>query len=215
VSDVVATVWGLMTFAGFVVSLQIGKADEFAQNFDQEITDASWLRARRWALFVRSAPILVTVVVVAIVTSYWLTQHGGADALTKLPFWLLTLPILVQLLFALVVLGLVHPIPPIRYLAPSPLGPGLDRSSPDGPNKRILVRFRNLTSEPLLVCWVDFQGNLDEAEREWPIAVQSDRLIDTYETHRWMVRTVDGRDVALFAAAFGIADIVEAMLPGQ
>jgi hypothetical protein len=204
-----------MTFAGFVVSLQIGKAEEFAQNLEQEVTDASWQRARTWALFVRSAPILVTVVVVAVVAGYWLNQHWGVGALTRLPFWLLALAVLMQLLFALVVLGLVHPIAPIRHLAAIPLTPGPDRRSPEGLNKRIRVRFRNLTSQPLLVCWVDFNGNLDEAEREWSVGGQSDRLIDTYETHRWLVRTVDGREVALFAAAFGIADIAQAMLPGR
>ena len=214
-SDVVATVWGLITFAGFVVSLQIGKAEEFARDYGQEITESSWRRAREWAIFVRSAPVLVALVVGAVVASYWLDQHWKVGALTRLPFWLLAVAILMQLLFAIVVLALVRPVPPIKYLAPTPLTPGLDRSSPGGRRKRINVRFRNLTSEPLLVCWVDFRGLLDEAEREWSIAVQSEHLIDTYESRRWLVRTVDGRDVALFAASFGVADITEVMLPRQ
>jgi hypothetical protein len=207
-ADVIATLWGLITFAGFVVSLQIGKADDLGKEFEKAVSVKSWERAHRWAQFVRNAPVAVAAVAILTVAGYWVS----AKTVGQFEVALLALPVLTQAGFVVIVRSPAGPVPRLRSLRPLPLEQGADRASKGGSSTRLMVRFRNLTRQPLTVCWVDFQGNLDEAERESRLGARDEIVIDTYRSHRWLVRTLDKREVALFDADRGIADVTEQML---
>jgi uncharacterized membrane protein YedE/YeeE len=205
--SVLASLWGIITFAGFVDSLLISKADDYVSKFKESVGEDERLLGRRWTRAVRGIPmaVLAAVVVLAVVAPM------AVDAST-MDLCLLGLGVLAQVGFTSAVRYLVPTVPgSIPDITPARGMEWQQLRSQHG-TQQTAVRFINATGVILELHWIDWNGQLQqygtiEPGREW---VQI-----TYLGHPFLLRTAEGRDVAVVAPLPrpGIARISSTCLP--
>jgi hypothetical protein len=57
------------------------------------------------------------------------------------------------------------------------------------------IIFRNQSSSPVVVSWIDFEGNPANAAMVGP---GQDYLVATFVTHAWLVETMGGSCIAIY-----------------
>jgi hypothetical protein len=187
--SVFASLWGLITFAGFANSLLIPKADDYVSRFRDSVGEDERLEARRWTTAVRVSPVVVLIAVVALATAAPIARDA-----TIMDLCLLGLGLLAQAGFTAAVRYLVPAIPAsIQDIA---LARGVDwqqLTSQHG-TPQTAVRFVNATEVALELNWVDWDGQL---QNYGTIQPGKDWVQITYLGHPFLLRTADGRDVAI------------------
>ncbi|MFD7814127.1 hypothetical protein ACFV6E_14405 [Streptomyces sp. NPDC059785] len=210
--NVLSTVWGLITFAGFVVALIIPKTDEHITAYWESAKEGARARARKWSSAVRTAP-LVTCVAVALVSVVSALALRGDDRPNGVDIGMLAVAELTQVAFAVAVLYLVTRVPssmPVVRPTPAPTDADLAAlRSVDGP--RTALRFINESRTPLRLAWIDHGGNRHD---QGVIEPGSAHVRLTYVGHPFVVSSADdGRVVATYAPLRfpGVAAITDPM----
>jgi hypothetical protein len=198
VGNVYATLWGLITFSGFVITLLLPQADKYAQLYFETVTRSSLNSARKWVRVIRQVPILVLVAVVTLAVLSPIVLRNESDRATAWDFALLAVAVVAEVGFVLTARFLVPRVPgSIETISPvlgarkaglvSPL-----RGAPTA------IRFVNRTSASLQLNWVDFEGSLVSYGL---VPAGSDGAIQsTYTGHWFTICETDGRELASFEA---------------
>ncbi|MFE6282687.1 hypothetical protein [Streptomyces sp. NPDC057877] len=207
--NLLATVWGLITFAGFVVALLLPKAEDTIKAFWETAEEGARARARKWSFAVRTAPVVTCGVVAVVCVAAGLALRGS-ERPTGVDVGLLVVAGLTQAGFAVAVLYLVARVPrAMRTVLPTPVGEPATLRSEDGP--RTALRFVNESHATLQLLWVDHSGTLHERGLLPP---DSERAQLTYAGHPFVIRLPGGgRVLAVFVATAvpGTAILTDAM----
>ncbi|MEU6844770.1 hypothetical protein ABZ930_23140 [Streptomyces sp. NPDC046716] len=187
--SVLASLWGIIAFAGFVNALLIPKADGYISRFRESAGEAERRDAHRWGTAVRVCPVVVLIVVIALSVAAGLVLDASLMDLC-----LLSLGIVAQAGFTAAV----------RYLVPATstslpnitLARGVDwrRLRSQYGTRQTVVRFINQTEVPVKLNWVDWEGQLQDYGTIQP---GRDLVMNTYLGHPFLLRSTEGRDVAV------------------
>lgn len=207
--NVLATIWGLITFAGFVVALIIPKTDEYITAFWESAEEVARARARKWSSAARTAPVIICVAV-AIVSVTSAMALRGSERPSGVDLGMLVVAGLTQAAFAVAVLYLVTRVPrAIPIVPPASIDNLSVLRANDGP--RTALRFINESHTPLQLLWVDHSGSRHD---RGVIAPDSEHTQLTYAGHPFLIKLYDnGQVVAAFVplAIPGTAIITETM----
>ncbi|MFD0316267.1 VHL beta domain-containing protein [Streptomyces flavalbus] len=185
--NVLATVWGLITFAGFVVALLIPKAEEYVRAYWETAEEGARARARKWSSAARTAPLIVCGAVAVLCVVSALALRGSGEP-TRVDVGMLAVAWLTQAGFAVAVRYLVVGVPRAMPVVLPAHVPDLSvLRSRDGP--RTALRFANESHTALRVLWVDHGGS-EHAMDELPPGTERVQL--TYAGHPFVVRTAAG-----------------------
>ena len=207
-----ATLWGLITFSGFVITLLLPQADKYAQAYFETVTRSSLNSARRWVRIIREVPIFVLVAVVALSVLSPIVLRNGSDRATAWDFVLLAVAVVAEVGFVLTARFLVPRVPrSIETIAPV-LGTREAGLTSPLRGARTAIRFVNQTSEPLQLNWVDFEGSLVSYGLISPGS--DDSIQSTYTGHWFTICMTDGQELASFEAQPfpAIANVDDSML---
>ncbi|MFD3929922.1 hypothetical protein [Streptomyces sp. NPDC058614] len=205
-----ATIWGLITFAGFVVALIIPKADEHVTAFWESAEEGARARARKLSSAARTAPLFICVAV-AVVSVTSAMALRGSEPPSGVDIGMLVVAGLTQLAFAVAVRYMVTGVPRAMPVVPPADSddPSLLRAK-DGP--RTALRFINESHTPLRLLWIDHSGSRHD---RGVIAPDSQHTQLTYAGHPFLVESSPtGQIVAAFVplAVPGTATITDTML---
>lgn len=208
--NVLATIWGLITFAGFVVALIIPKTDEYITAFWESADEVARARARKWSSAARTAPVIIcmAVAVVSLASSMALR---GSERPTGVDIGMLVVAGLTQAGFAVAVLYLVTRVPRVMPTVPAVTvdDPAVLRAE-DGP--RTVLRFINESHIAVQLLWVDHSGTTHD---RGVIASDSEHTHLTYAGHPFLIKSINsGQVFAVFIplALPGTATITDAMI---
>jgi hypothetical protein len=207
--SVLASLWGIIAFAGFVNSLLIPKADGYISKFRESAGEGERREAYRWSTAVRVGPAIVLIVVIALASAAGIVLDASLMDLC-----LLSLGILAQAGFTAAV----------RYLVPATSASvpnitltrdvDLRRLRSQHGTRQTVVRFINETEVPLKLNWVDWGGQLRDYGTIQP---GTDLVMPTYLGHPFLLRNAEGRDVAVVEPLSqpAVAKISSADLPDR
>ncbi|MFI2412138.1 hypothetical protein [Streptomyces sp. NPDC018947] len=204
-----ASLWGLVTFAGFVNSLQIPRADDYVTRYRNSVGEGERREAHRWTMAVRTSPVVISVVVAALVIATPIAIDTSAMDLC-----LLLLTVLAQAGFAATVRYLVPAVPASVPAIIVTRGVDWRQLRSQDSTRQTSVRFVNASTVSLDVNWVGWDG---QPQSYGAIEPGGHRVLSTYVGHPFLLRTADGRDVAVVEPLSqpAVARIRNADLPGE
>jgi hypothetical protein len=132
VGNVLTTLWGLIAFAGFATTLLVPRTDEYLTQFKASILETDRENAARWSGALRTVPVVVLAVVLAVSLGA-ARDAGWSTPLTTMDFWLLATAAATQFGFVFAVRYLVPSVPktiPVVQPRTDVAWPGIHSGSP-------------------------------------------------------------------------------------
>ncbi|MFJ4687027.1 hypothetical protein [Streptomyces sp. NPDC088789] len=207
--SVLASLWGLITFAGFVNSLLLPRADDYVTKFKDSVRERERREARRWTTTVRMSPVVILFVVATLVVATSITMDTSTMDLC-----LLVLTVLAQVGFTGAVRYLVPAVPATIPAINVTRAVDWQQLRSQHSTRQTSVRFVNASTALLDVNWIDWHGHLHPYGTIHP---GQHRVQSTYVGHPFLLRTPDGRDAAVIEPLSqpAVARISNTDLPGE